>query len=64
MIEYVDCVVIPYVVEMTEDQPALAIFDVFAAHRPTIFIKSLYQQVAPVNYNRWMWVSMIDSKVS
>ena len=39
MLEYLDCVIIPYVVEtrnaldLPEDQPALCIFDVFAAHR-------------------------------
>ena len=39
MLEYIDKVIVPYVVkernrlELADDQPALAIFDVFATHR-------------------------------
>ena len=47
MLEYLDCVIIPYVVEtrnaldLPEDQPALALFDVFAAHRCSSVLEKL-----------------------
>ena len=47
MLEYIECVIIPYVVEtrneldLPEDQPALAIFDVFAAHRCASVLEKL-----------------------
>ena len=47
MLEYLDCVIISYVVEtrnaldLPEDQPALALFDVFAAHRYSSVLEKL-----------------------
>ena len=47
MLEYIECVIIPYVVEtrdaldLPEDQPALAIFDVFAAYRSGSVLEKL-----------------------
>ena len=47
MLEYLDCVTIPYVVEtrnaldLPEDQPALAIFDLFATHRCSSVLEKL-----------------------
>ena len=80
MLEYLDCVIIPYVVktrntlDLPEDQPVLAIFHVFAAHRcnsvleklqcNNIHHRSLFLLAALVNCNLWMWVSMTDSKNS
>ena len=64
MLEFLDCVIVPYVnstkakLELLEDRVALAIFDVFAAHRcasvlknspTTIFTRYLFQHVAQVN---------------
>lgn len=47
MLEYIQCVIIPYVVEtrnefdLPEDQPVLAIFDIFAAHHYASVLEKL-----------------------
>ena len=60
MIKYFDKIIIPYVVEtqrepeLADDQPALAIFDVFAAHHCSDVLaklqeKSIYQVYVPAS---------------
>ena len=76
MLEYLDKVIIPYtygrarnVLDVPEDQPALAIFNVFTAHHCNNVVEKLQsdnrsscQPAALVNYSQWMFVSMTDFK--
>lgn len=56
------------VLDVPEDQPALAIFNVFTAHYynnvveklQSDWYRSLCQPAALANYSQWMFVSMTD----